>query len=110
MSLENLRTLRRAGKRPDTVTVIVGSADVDDSAGIVQIPESPESMDLRPLIGLQVHIIDVQADPARTLAVIEALERIKAKPLGFCGPAGSCGVSADHEHAMQLYRETLCKS
>lgn len=110
MSLDQLRAVRKAGKRPDSVNVIVGRADCDDNAGIVQIDCDPSALDLRPLIGLPVHVIDLQTDAGRTLAVVAALERLEVKALGVCGPTWSFGVSEDHEHAMRLYREALCRT
>lgn len=110
MSLDQLRAVRLAGKRPEGVVVVIGHANVDDDSGLVQIDGNPQTADLRPLIGMPVHVIDLQDDPSRTLAVMAALEELNVKPLGICGPAGSCGVSPQHERAMRLYRESLCKS
>jgi hypothetical protein len=110
MSLDLLREVRRAGQRPESVIVVIGRADMDDSAGVVQITDTPHSMDLRPLIRMPVHVIDLQDDAGRTRAVIAALEELNVTPLGICGPAGSCGVSKEHERAMERYRESLCKS
>lgn len=107
MSLADLRAIRRAGKKPDSVIVLIGKADVDESEGIVQIED--EAQDLRPLVGLPVHVIDLTDNPDRTSRILDALHALKVKPLGICGPAGACGVSERHEYAMQLYRESLCQ-
>lgn len=108
MSLSQLRTLRRGGHRPSTVTVIVGTPKPFDD-GPDKVVITGALPDLSPLVGLPVHVLDVQEDPAFTRCVIDALQAISVTPLGICGPAGACGVSDDHEHAMQLYREALCR-
>ncbi len=106
MSLDQLRALRRNGKRPASVAVLIGHPrPFDDGPGIVTVSRADE--DLRALLGLSVHVIDVQADPGLTLAVIAALEALSVRPLGICGPAGACGVSPDHEWAMDHYRRSL---
>jgi hypothetical protein len=109
MSLDQLRTLRRAGRRPESVVVIVGKPRVAvDGPGFVVIDRDPRQMDLTPLIGLPVHLIDVQRDTDRLFAAMDATQTAGAKPLGACSAAGACGVSEDHERAMWRYRETLC--
>lgn len=111
MSLEQLRAVRKAGKRPDSVVVLIGRPfTVDDDAGVVVLTDSPEATDLRPLLGMPVHVIDLQDDDTRTLAVLKALQALKVKPLGVCGRAGTCGLSKEHEYAMERYRESLCRT
>lgn len=111
MSLEQLRAVRKAGKRPDSVNVVIGQpAALDDHPGVVVIAADPSALDLRPLLGMPVHVIDLQDDSSRTLAVVAALERLKVKALGVCGPYGACGSSPEHEYAMERYRESLCRS
>ena len=111
MSLETLLQLRRAGHRPAMVTVIVGKppawVDAPDPAKVV-IDRAPSRMDLHALVGLPIHLIDIQSDTARLMAAMEATDRAGAKPLGACSAAGSCGVSPEHELAMTRYRERLC--
>lgn len=109
MSLSQLRDLRHAGQRPAFVSVLIGRpASFDDHPGVVVINRDPSHTDLSPLVGLPVHVIDLQGDTRLTLRTLAALEELKVKPLGVCGPAGSCGVSPEHETAMQIYREALC--
>ena len=109
MSLEQLRRLRLSGKRPAMVTVILGRpvGGIEDGPGIAVIRD-PRKTDFSPLVGVPVHLIDVQDDPGATLAAIDALQAAQARAVGICGPAGACGVSEEHERAMARYRRTLC--
>lgn len=108
MSLSQLRDLRLSGHRPTTVTVIIGKPHKSTEDGPDKVVITGADADLSPLQGLPVHVIDLQADPAYTLAVMDALERVSVRPLGICGPAGACGVSPEHERAMTRYRKSLC--
>lgn len=110
MSLTQLRDLRRGGHRPDSVIVIVGKPPKFFEDGADKVVITRTDADMSPLFGLPVHVIDLKGDATHTRAVMEALERVSVRALGICGPAGSCGVSEDHEHAMNLYRETLCRT
>lgn len=110
MSLEQLRTLRRGGNRPVSVTVIVGTPPKSFDDGPDKVLIRTAIPDLSPLVGLPVHVIDLQDDSDLTYRVIAGLEAVNVIPLGICGSVGSCGVSSDHERAMELYRETLCQS
>jgi hypothetical protein len=110
MSLTQLRNLRHAGKRPATVTVIVGAPPKSFEDGPDKVVIRGALPDLSPLVGLPVHVIDVQDDFAITRRVIAGLQAVNVTPLGICGPVGSCGVSPEHEYAMTLYREMLCKT
>lgn len=109
MSLEQLRRARLAGKRPAMVTVILGRphGGIDDGPGIAVITD-PRKTDFSPLVGLPVHLIDVQDDPTTARVAIDALQAAQARALGICGPAGACGVNEEHERAMTRYRRTLC--
>lgn len=110
MSLDTLRRLRQSGHRPATVTVIVGKPpawhDASSPARVV-IDRDPAAMDLRPLVGLPIHLIDIQDAEARLLAAMDATEAAGVKVLGACSAAGACGVSPEHERAMRRFRECL---
>jgi hypothetical protein len=111
VSLESLARLRRAGRRPDSVIVIVGAAPkwMDASSpDRVVIDRDPATLDLRPLVGLEIHLIDIQPDTDLLLRVMAATEEVGVKPLGACSAVGACGVSPEHERAMELFRENLC--
>lgn len=112
MSLESLRSMRRTGRRPDSVVVIVGKppAWMEDSPGTVAIDRDPALLDLRALVGLPIHLIDIQSDLDLTLAAMDATEAAGVKVLGACSAAGSCGVDEKHENAMRRYRENLCQT
>jgi len=112
VSLETLLQLRRAGHRPaGPVTVIVGKPpawlETSDPAKVV-IDRDPAGMDLHALVGLPIHLIDIQPDTARLMAAMDATDRAGARPMGACSAAGACGVSPEHELAMSRYRERLC--
>jgi hypothetical protein len=107
MSLAELRAVRIAGQRPDSVIVVIGPANLDDGPDMVQVSAGD---DLRPLIGLPVHLFDLAGDTRQTLAIIRELAALNVKPLGVCGPAGACGVSPEHERCMERFREVLCLS
>jgi hypothetical protein len=110
MSLIQLRDLRRRNKRPVSVAVLIGKPprSFEHGPDSVVIDREPFDMDLSPLVGLPVHVVDLQGDSSLTLRVIEALEGCNVKPLGVVAPAGCCGASPEHERAMRMYRETLC--
>lgn len=106
MSLDRLLQLRRSGGRPDSVIVVVGTPKhLEDSPGTVVIDRA--GMDLRALVGLPIHLIDVQRDLDVLLAAMAATEEAGVKVLGACSWVGSCGVSPEHERAMNRYREGL---
>lgn len=108
MTIAHLATLRRSGRRPDSVIVIVGKpVREQDGPGFVVIDKPAAMQDLRPLVGLPIHLIDIQADTDFLLAAMAATEEAGVKVLGACSKAGACGVSEKHEHAMTLYREGL---
>jgi hypothetical protein len=109
MSLQQLRALRRGGNRPPQVTVLIGRPyeRFEDGAAYVVVDAASDA-DLSPLVGLPVHVLDLQADTALTLRTIATLEGLGVKPLGICGPAGSCGVSPEHEQSMESLRRLLC--
>jgi len=107
MSLKALRAVRLAGQRPESVIVVIGRANMDGSPEVAQVSAGD---DLRPLIGLPVHVIDVAGDTRQTLAIMRELSTLNVKPLGVCGPAGACGVSPEHERCMERFREVLCLS
>lgn len=106
MSLAQLRTARLAGKRPGgPVVVAFGCADRDASPSVVGVLDP--AADLRPLMGLQAHVFDMQSDSARFVRLLDALKALDVKTVGICGPAGTCGCSEEHERAMERYRECL---
>jgi hypothetical protein len=112
LSLSQLRQLRRGGHRPDGVIVLVGKppAWLQDEPGFVVIDKHPRDMDFRPLVGLPIHLIDLQADNALLLAAMNATAEAGAVVRGACSAAGSCGVSSEHELSMIRYRECLCST
>lgn len=107
MSIEQLRDMRRNGHKPLTTTVIVGRPckSFEDNATTVVVRDG---MDLSPLVGLRVQVIDLQRDPAVTRGVVDQLERLQVVLVGACGPYGSIAYSPEYETAMQRYREALC--
>ena len=64
----------------------------------------------RALVGLPIHLIDIQSDTDLLLKTMEATEAAGVKVLGACSDLGSCGVDEKHETAMRRYRENLCQT
>jgi non-ribosomal peptide synthetase component F len=113
MSLTQLRDMRRAGSRPAAqIMVVVGSAPRgwDDRATEIVIDREPREMDLRPLVGLVVNVIDLRGDVDLTGRVLSELERARAAVVGLVGPYGETGMNPEHETLLRRYRETLCAS
>lgn len=109
MSLDQLRRLRRNGKRPECVTVFLGTPGViEDGPSLVVVDR--DDLDLRPLVGLPLHLIDLRAEPDFTLRVIADLQELGTTLLGAATSNGVVGVSAEHEQAMRRFRRTLCES
>lgn len=109
MSLEHLRELRRAGSRPASpVVVILGRAPrhLDDGPGKVVVTR--DDVDLSPLVGMPVHVIDLGADNELARRVVPQLEKLSVVLHGICGCYGTVGESPEHERAMERYREALC--
>jgi hypothetical protein len=108
MSLDQLRNLRRNGGRPRLVTVIVGTPSViDDDAHYVVIDREPALLDLRPLVGLPIQLIDVQKDADFLRRVMAATEEVGVKVMGASSAVGTFGVSPDHERVLSHYRELM---
>lgn len=111
MSLSQLRQLRRAGHRPSRqIMVIVGRAprDFDDRPTEVVIEGGPGLVDLSPLVGLTVNVVDMVGDPDVMLRVLAGLQDIKAEVVGMVGAYGAVGLNPDHERLLRRYRELLC--
>lgn len=107
MSIEKLRDMRRNGQKPLTTTVIVGRPckSFEDNATTVVVRDG---MDLSPLVGLRVQVIDLQRDPDVSLRVIAQLEQLQTVLVGAYGPYGAIASNPEYEHAMRRYWETLC--
>jgi len=114
MSLESLRSLRRQGHRPGVVWVIVGNAPawLDDGADTVTVRPgaNPRFMDLRPLVGLDVDIIELARDDALMASTMDAVEAADARVIGVVGSAGVTARSTGHERVLQKARELLCRA
>ncbi len=107
MSLEALRQLRRSGRRPECVFVFVGRPRYDyESPAVVVIDR--DGMDLRPLLGVGVYLIDVQSDPDFTLRVVAELQALQTTLRGGAVPFGAVGADESHETSMQLFRMAMC--
>lgn len=108
MSLESLRSMRRVGRRPADALVLIGRAPawLDDAPGVVTIAR--RGADLSPLVGLPVHVMDLQHDESLTRWALDAMADLGVQQLGVCGPAGACGASPEHEQAMQRHWRHLC--
>lgn len=110
MSLSTLQQVRRSGRRPSGVIVLVGKPPRwhVDTPGIVVIDRAPAMLDLRALVGMPIHLIDLQSDEALLRQAMDATQAAGAVVKGACSAVGACGVSLEHETAMRRYREGLC--
>lgn len=118
MSLESLRNLRRAGRKPDAVVkIIVGPKPnwLDDTAAVVHIrPDAtPEDMDWRPTIGMWVVVFLTGNDRALGARVLACLEAAKAKVYGAADLEGTYPCIADaterHHKNLRQSMELLCQ-
>lgn len=107
MSLEQLRKVRRAGRRPQSVTVFVGQPSAFED-GPAYVVVDRDGMDLRPLLGLPLTLIDVQDDRDFTWRVIEDLQALETTLVGGCLVNGAVGVSHEHERSLIKYRRLMC--
>lgn len=108
MSLEQLREMRRAGNRPKTATVIVGRPGKGFDDGSDKAVVARDGMDLSPLVGLRIQVIDVQRDASLTHAVIAQLEQLQTVLVGAYGHYGAIADTPEYEIAMRRYWERLC--
>jgi hypothetical protein len=109
MSLDSLRRLRRSGMKPQHVHVILGKPAhrCDDTPSHVWINGEPSALDLRPLTGLRISLIDLQQDEELLLRVMDATDEAGALAYGAVSEAGACGVNPEHAEALRKYRERL---
>ena len=115
MSLESIRSMRRAGFVPDgPVVVLIGKrpTSVDDSAALVVVDGSPRQ-DWRPLVGLWVCLVRGDGVDARTvIAVVDALQSVGVKWFGYVDRAeampGTVGAGPQHHAALRKTWESLC--
>lgn len=110
MSLDQLRSLRRARHRPSgPVIVLIGKAPrcFGDEPNEVVIGAHPRGLDLSPLIGLSAHVFDMQDDMDLTRAVVGELEGLNVLIRGLCAHYGVAGLTPEHERSMERYRECL---
>lgn len=113
MSLSTLRAMRQQRMRPAAVAVIVGPVlgwlD-EDKPDHVRIPEGcrVSQLDLRPLVALDVHVI--QTTPGQQLLdeALIAIEAAGARIQGIhSGDGIVVGCNAEHEQAMKRLRRLV---
>lgn len=110
MSLDQLRTLRRAGRRPAMVSLVIGKPPgwFDDGPSYAVVRDA-RNADLSPLLEMPVHVFDLTGNADELERVMQGLGAVQAKVMGVCGSIGACGVSEEHERVMVRYRERLCR-
>ncbi len=111
MSLQDILELRRDRLRPHSVMVIVGTpADfVDGPEYVVVRPgDNPAALDLRPLVGIPVYLIELERNDRRFEAVIESVQRAKAHIVGLVSCAGASAPTERERELLVKYRELLC--
>lgn len=108
MSLEQLRDLRRKGQRPVFAEVIIGRPGKHFEDGPNQVVVSRDGMDLSPLVGMRLHIMDVQRDIDLTLRVVCQLQQLQTVLVGACGHYGPFASTPEHQVALRRCWEALC--
>lgn len=111
MSLRDILELRRERLRPADVKVILGTpAHFDDGPGFVVIRPSdlPATMDLRPLVGLPVYVIELERNDTRFERVVEALQAAHAHIVGLVSSSGASAPTPREQELLVKYRELLC--
>jgi hypothetical protein len=118
MSLKVIRQLRRHGQKPSgVITVLAGQAPrwLEDDAGVVVVraADDPRFMDWRPLVGLWVAVFSAHQEPARMLALLEALHQVGVKFYGMVDHTGAYPTVLEpterHELNLQRTWEALCR-
>jgi hypothetical protein len=112
MSLEQLRVLRRGGRRPSVaVRVVIGKPPrwFDDGPLDVVIDRPLTDLDLRPLLGLPVEVFDIQDNADFTMSVVARLEELKTTLIGAVGRFGQVGVSPEYVAVLTRHWERLCR-
>ena len=111
MSLDTLRQLRISGYTPPYVWVLVGPAKkwLDDTVSRVLVLDSdcPERMDFRPLVGLEVDLIETGDREPLFLRTWEALDAAHAKVRGFVRRNEIMGLSDAHELCLKKIQRIL---
>lgn len=118
MSLDAIRTLRRAGQKPSgVVTILLGERPrwLEDDATVVVVrpADDPRLMDWRPLVGLWVATFSRGLQPERLLGVLAGLESVGAKLFGAADASGAypmtLGAGEEHRRNLQSTWELLCR-
>lgn len=102
MSLESLTQLRKSGRTPAALWVVVGKCPQSIRAlpDTIAVDEKPDAMDWRPVIGLHVDVFDLSNDPMLLLRTMDAIEAAKPKCIGVACNEGVLGLSEQHERVM----------
>ncbi len=113
MSLETLAKLRRARKRPQFAHVVLGDAPAWFGEGpgevVIRPADRPEFLDLRALVGIPIHVIELARDDARFEATVDALLAAGAHIDGLVSWAGATAETPEYEAALVRLREQLCQ-
>lgn len=112
MSLASLLELRRARMRPDGVNVILGTPPkwLQDGPDFVVIrpSDTPSLLDLRPLVGLPVLVVEMERNDVRFVRAVEAIQQAGGRINGLVSSAGATAATPEQETLLTRYREILC--
>lgn len=102
LSLETLIQLRKSGKSPAAIWVVVGNCptSIRSLPDTIAVDANPSAMDWRPVVGLHVDIFDLSDDAMLLLRTMDAVEAAKPKAIGIACTEGVLGLSEQHERAM----------
>lgn len=106
MSLELIRKIRHGGRKPTCVHVLIGDVKkgmISETTPMVIVKNSDDllTIDLRPLIGVDVCVFDTPtADGSRVLSVLNALELSKPRNLFLALKSGFLGANEKHERIL----------
>lgn len=112
MSLQSLAEMRRSGRVPNAVWVLIGVVPkwIGDSPSIVTIDvrQDPLIIDFRPLVGLHVDVFEICCDDAFCERIGRAIDASKPKSSGLASRHGFSGLNDHHVEVLRKAWELLC--
>jgi hypothetical protein len=109
MSLQTLTAMRKTGRAPAAIWVVVGNCpdSLKNLPDTIAVSRAPAAMDWRPVVGLHVDVFDLSEDAVLLDQTIEAIERAHPLAVGVACTAGVVGLSDEHEFSLRAIRRHL---